>query len=48
MQGLGDSRCEVEFSGTFGVAGMPEADMVAMIAGMYSTAIQGLEKLHAA
>ncbi|OHB73565.1 MAG: hypothetical protein A2V70_20600 [Planctomycetes bacterium RBG_13_63_9] len=40
-----DSTCEVQWSATFEPSGIPEAEAIAMLEGLYRGGIEGLEKL---
>lgn len=46
VRGLGQHKCEIEWSSTFDAVGVPEAQVVAMIEDLYVQAIKGLEKFH--
>lgn len=48
VRDLGDSRCEVEFSGSFEPKGVPQTELAKMIEQVYSMGLDGLKKLHSA
>jgi hypothetical protein len=48
VRDLGRGRCELAWSSTFEPQGAPEADVKAMIEGVYSDGFAGLKKLHGA
>jgi len=43
---LGDNDCEIEWSSTFDVKGIPEQEAKAMIEGMLGMALDGLNTMH--
>lgn len=48
VRDLGNGTTEVEWLSTMEVKGMPEAELKAMLEGIYASGIEGLEKLHGA
>ena len=46
VRDLGDGRCEFNWSCSFDAQGAPEADVVAIVEGVYAAGLDGLRQLH--